>query len=273
MKKIVKEPDNLELKIKEFDQYLFKLIPEDIEKIFTADIEKTDGPTLRISSFEEKIDEIYEKNEEMQANYFIILSNNEFQRPIIWGDLFYEIEEVISYLFDIKEHDRGIMNPYFREFMDNIYYHRQMSTFLYIMSSLDKITTLLHYGLSKKDNYEELLKNITEKYKGKRFDLNKLYFDPHFFDFSLPFVKKELVTEYIELINFINESPGWKLLKKMRNTWAHNHSAPNLPNNIGIMIKISFSFLLRICVIINRYFIHSKDEIIARNLLDLMMSY
>ncbi|WP_368486164.1 hypothetical protein [Spiroplasma sp. DGKH1] len=254
--------------LKKWDAILLEEIPKQIQNIFKNDSKKTNIPSLGFASNPEEIESILENISKMTDDYLQILAANEEGEVRIWGDLFYEIEQIINYFIDLSRVDRDILNPFYREFMKSFYYHKQMANFLYLFSTLDKITTLLNFSLSQEDNYDDILLEIKKDYK---LNGHKLYFDPHFLPFSKKYVDNELLAEFVELIKNIYSSTLWKFLKDIRNQWGHNYSAIYLPNNIGLMITILYPFVLRICVIIKTYYIPSNSDLIARKLIDYIM--
>lgn len=251
---------------KDIDNKLFNIIPKLVEEIDLSDEKNTNGETLFFSVEEEKIKEalnIIEDIESASLN-FLIETEIKTEEKGIWSDLFLEIEEILLYFEKLSEYDRDLMNP--REPMNSFYFHKQMSNFIYLFSSLDKITSLIFFHLITFGYQKELEKN---KIKTK----TKLYFKEHFQKLSKFLLDKEKVEEFNVFFNELFKSPLWeKILYQCRNNWNHNFSHVMNFHNIGFKLILLKCFVIRICAQIKYTFVSSGNSNVSRTFINFCLT-
>lgn len=250
---------------KEIDEKLFNKMPILVQEIKLADKNNTNAETLKFASEPDKIYEILLITDEVIGEIHSFLENySKITEDIgIWGDLFLEIEEAIVYFDKLLETDREIMSPYYREFMNSFYYHKQMAHYIYINSILDKMTTLIYWHLitTNSQNKEVIEKEIEIKEK------TKIYFHLHFKKLAIFMVKKEQEQEFNEFMDLLINSELWKILKSERNNWTHNFSHPMVPHNIGLHLLLIYTLIIRLWAEIKYTFISSNHDLGARTLI------
>ncbi|WHQ37509.1 hypothetical protein E7Y35_06665 [Spiroplasma sp. SV19] len=231
---------NLSLSI--IDDWLFNDWPKIIEQIDLEESQKQIDVELHTTSNYEEV-MIFNLQFQRAIQFFVKkMYNKKYDALNIFRDLFIEIEMVLEYILELISIDRNIFNLYERVYPNDVYFHKQVSTYIYVYSLLDKITDLLFWDSD--NNKYEIPKNN-----------GKIYFQPHFKDIVRNYIKKtKILEEYQSWIKFVFDSKTYNMLKNLRNSFNHKFTFPLNTYNFSLELLMLIIFIFRIIYSIKEKF-------------------